>query len=48
MMGPNSDDDGGGDGASQENHRKRGLSPHLLHPLEIGCCNLMIAMEVDS
>ena len=46
MMGPNSDDDGGG-GESQENHRKRGLS-HLLHHLEIGCCSLMIAMEVDS
>lgn len=47
MMGPNSDDDGG-DGESQENRRKRGLSPHLLHPLEIGGCSLMIVMEVNS
>jgi hypothetical protein len=47
MMGPSSDD-GGGDGESQENRRKRGLALHLLHPLEIGCCSLMIGMEADS
>jgi len=47
MMGPNSDG-GGGDGESRENRRKFGLFPHLLHPFEIGCCSLMIAMEVDS
>jgi hypothetical protein len=47
MMGPSSDDDDG-DGESQENRRKRGLSLHLLRPLEIGCCSLMIGMEADS
>jgi hypothetical protein len=44
MMGPSSDDDDG----DVENRRKRGLSLHLLRPLEIGCCSLMIGMEADS
>jgi hypothetical protein len=43
-MGPSSDDDDG----DVENRRKRGLSLHLLRPLEIGCCSLMIGMEADS
>jgi hypothetical protein len=39
---------GGGDGEARENRRKRGLSLHLLHPLEIGYRGLMIEMEANS